>query len=270
MDQSIIHIILCHLLITGFKFSSFFMSDFIDHNGAWSTKYNSSVYGGCVFRNLNYTVPNEYANYTLNSQIPGRPHHNLISFPSTNIKPSKDVFMTMLWSIIKPFQQKHQTHIWWTSTRGVTSLQILTPWVDMTILSMLCKEPLVIFLNLLSNNRALIAMMMPAYGFPLAFGLTSNHLLLSMTKTIGEISKTVSAGETISVENLSLQTVAKSRDNWILAIPIKIPKQWQSTILPPLFSFVLPQKIIVSFFPDTLKIWFSGFVFVHFKHLIFQ
>lgn len=213
MDQSIIHIILCHLLITGFKFSSFFMSDFIDHNGAWSTKYNSSVYGGCVFRNLNYTVPNEYANYTLNSQIPGRPHHNLISFPSTNIKPSKDVFMAMLWSIIKPFQQKHQTHIWWTSTRGVTSLQILTPWVDMTILSMLCKEPLVIFLNLLSNNRALIAMMMPAYGFPLAFGLTSNHLLLSMTKTIGEISKTVSAGETISVENLSLQTVAKSRAN---------------------------------------------------------
>lgn len=83
----------------------------------------------------------------------------------------------------------------------------------MTILSMLCKEPLVIFLNLLSNNRALIAMMMPAYGFPLAFGLTSNHLLLSMTKTIGGISKTVSAGETISVENLSLQTVAKSRDN---------------------------------------------------------
>lgn len=130
-------------------------------------------------------VPNEYANYTLNSQIPGRPHHNLISFPPTNIKPSKDVFMTMLWSIIKPLQQKHQTHIWWTSTRGVTSLQILTPRVDMTILSMLCKELLVIFLNLLSNNRALIAMMMPAYGFPLAFGLTSNHLLLSMTKTIG-------------------------------------------------------------------------------------
>lgn len=121
--------------------------------------------------------------------------------------------MTMLWSIIKPFQQNHQTHIWWTSTRGVTSLQILTPRVDMTILSMLCKELLVIFLNLLSNNRALIAMMMPAYGFPLAFGLTSNHLLLSMTKTIGGISKTVSAGETISVENLSLQTVAKSRDN---------------------------------------------------------
>lgn len=83
----------------------------------------------------------------------------------------------------------------------------------MTILSMLCKELLVIFLNLLSNNRALIAMMMPAYGFPLAFGLTSNHLLLSMTKTIGEISKTESAGETISVKNLSLQTVAKSRDN---------------------------------------------------------
>lgn len=83
----------------------------------------------------------------------------------------------------------------------------------MTILSMLCKEPLVIFLNLLSNNRALIAMMMPAYGFPLAFGLTSNHLLLSMTKTIWGISKTVSAGEAISVENLSLQTVAKSRDN---------------------------------------------------------
>lgn len=56
-------------------------------------------------------VPNEYANYTLNSQIPGRPHHNLISFPPTNIKPSKDVFMTMLWSIIKPLQKKHQAHI---------------------------------------------------------------------------------------------------------------------------------------------------------------
>lgn len=34
VDQSIKHIILCHLLITGLKFSSFFMSDFIDHNGA--------------------------------------------------------------------------------------------------------------------------------------------------------------------------------------------------------------------------------------------
>lgn len=162
-------------------------------------------------------------------------------------------------------QQKHQTHIWWTSTRGVTSLQILTPRVDMTILSMLCKEPLVIFLNLLSNNRALIAMMMPAYGFPLAFGLTSNHLLLSMTKTIWGISKTVSAGEAISVENLSLQTVAKSRDNltnWVQKMCLLLsgvmdignPHQNSKTMtkqkFSPLFYFVLAPKIIIIF-PST-------------------
>lgn len=43
------------------------MLDFIDYNGVWLIKYNLSVYGGCVFRNLNYTVFNEYVNYILNS-----------------------------------------------------------------------------------------------------------------------------------------------------------------------------------------------------------
>lgn len=130
----------------------------------------------------------------------------------------------------------------------------------MTILSMLCKELLVIFLNLLSNNRALIAMMMPAYGFPLAFGLTSNHLLLSMTKTIGGISKTVSA----SVENLSLQTVAKSRDNLTRLVQkmclllsrvmdIGNPHQNSKTMTKHNFTpFIF--FCFTSFFPDTLKI----------------
>lgn len=74
----------------------------IDHNGDWSTKYNSSVYAWPQSSETIIIVPNEYANYTLNSQIPCHPHHNPISFPSTNIKLSKDVFMTRLWSIIKP------------------------------------------------------------------------------------------------------------------------------------------------------------------------